>query len=181
LAAHGAGVIRVCLIGPECTGKTTLTAQLASHFDVPWVPEFAREYAQGVSRPLLIDDVEPIANGEIALLDGAAGDGLVILDTDLISTVVYSRHYYGSCPSWIEAAAAARLADLYLLMDIDVPWSGDSVRDSASVRFVLLETFASVLAEFGARVVRISGGWEERFGLSVREIGAREGAKTRRG
>jgi NadR type nicotinamide-nucleotide adenylyltransferase len=179
LAAHRAGVIRVCLIGPECTGKTMLAARLAKHFDAPWIPEFAREYAER-QRLLTFDDVEPIANGEIALLDTAPDDGLVILDTDLLSTVVYSRHYYGSSPSWIEAAAAARLADLYLLMDRDVPWEGDDIRDIVEAREVLLETFASVLAEFGARFVKISGAWEERFASAVREIGSREGAKTRR-
>ena len=47
----------------------------------------------------------------------------MLLDTDLVSTVVYSRHYYGDCPAWIEAAAVRRLADLYLLHDIDVPWT----------------------------------------------------------
>src|SRR5205823_8798717 len=99
-----------CLTGPECTGKTTLAGQLSAHFNAPWVPEFAREYALRVQSPLTADDVEPIAMGEIALLDGAARDGLVILDTDLISTIVYCRHYYGSCPPWIEAAAAARIA-----------------------------------------------------------------------
>lgn len=179
MAAYRAGVIRVCLIGPECTGKTMLAARLAEHFDAPWVPEFARAYAER-QRLLTADDVEPIANGEIALLDAAPDDGLVILDTDLLSTVVYSRYYYGSCPQWIEREALSRLSDLYLLMDIDVAWEHDAIRDSAEAREALLGAFASALAEFGAHFVTISGDWEARFAAAVRAIGSREGAKTRR-
>jgi NadR type nicotinamide-nucleotide adenylyltransferase len=182
LAPHRARLgLTVCLIGPECTGKTTLAQQLAAHFGVPWVPEFVREYAERVRRPLTVDDVEPIAMGEIALLDAAdADDGLLILDTDLVSTMVYSRHYYGGCPEWIVAEAAVRRADLYLLTGIDVPWSGDDVRDSASAREDLHRAFASALAALDARVTVISGPAEARFAAAVDEIDSRERAKTRR-
>ncbi|MEA2163721.1 MAG: hypothetical protein QOK37_1848 [Thermoanaerobaculia bacterium] len=157
-----------------------MASRLAEHFRAPWIPEFARVYAERVKRPLTADDVVPVAIGELALVDGAANEGLLILDTDLLSTVVYSRYYYGSCPEWIEVSAAARLADLYLLMDVDVPWERDAVRDSAEVREALLGAFTSALAEFAARFVKISGDWEARFAAAVREIGSREGAKTRR-
>jgi NadR type nicotinamide-nucleotide adenylyltransferase len=158
---------RVCLIGPECTGKTTLAEELAAHFDAPWVPEFAREYAQRVARELTADDVEPIARGELALIDTAPNEGLVILDTDLISTVVYARHYYGHCPEWIEAAAAERKADLYLLLDIDLPWVADSLRDSASPRESLYDQFAQTLKTYTANVVAITG---ERFEAAVTQL-----------
>jgi NadR type nicotinamide-nucleotide adenylyltransferase len=182
LAPHRTRVcLTVCLIGPECTGKTTLAERLAAHFDVPWIPEFAREYALRVGRALTMEDVIPIAMGEMALLDAAVSDGLLILDTDLISTVVYSRYYYGSCPDWIEREALSRRADFYLLMDCDVPWSDDAVRDSADSRLAQYGQFLSALAAFEANVVTINGSWEERFAAAVREISSREDAKTRRG
>jgi NadR type nicotinamide-nucleotide adenylyltransferase len=158
---------RVCLIGPECTGKTTLAEELAAHFNVPWVAEFAREYAERVGRELTSEDVEPIARGQIALVDGAPNEGFVILDTDLISTVVYARHYYGTCPEWIEAAAAARKADLYLLLDIDLPWVADSLRDSASPRESLYDQFAQTLKSYEANVVAITG---ERFEAAITQL-----------
>jgi NadR type nicotinamide-nucleotide adenylyltransferase len=158
---------RVCLIGPECTGKTTLAEELSAHFGAPWVPEFAREYAQRVGRELTAHDVEPIARGELALIDAAPNEGLVILDTDLISTVVYARHYYGQCPSWIETAAAARKADLYLLLDIDLPWVADPLRDSASPRESLYEKFAQTLKNYEAKIVPITG---ERFAAAVTQL-----------
>ncbi|HEV7486188.1 MAG TPA: ATP-binding protein [Thermoanaerobaculia bacterium] len=185
-------LIRVCLIGPECTGKTTLAEELSVHFGAPWVPEFAREYAQRVGRELTADDVEPIARGEMALLDAALnlgvgsgewrveGDGqsshpphptphtpLLIFDTDLISTVVYARRYYGHCPEWIESAAVARKADLYLLLDIDLPWVPDSLRDSATPRESLYAQFAQTLKTYEANVITITG---ERFKAAVTQL-----------
>jgi NadR type nicotinamide-nucleotide adenylyltransferase len=167
---------RVCLIGPECTGKTTLAARLADHFGVAWIPEFAREYAQQVGRSLTVDDVEPIARGQIALEDAArqpTTGNLLILDTDLISTVVYATHYYGSCAEWIETAARERKADLYLLTDVDVPWTIDDVRDSAAPRETLHRVFATTLATYGADFVAIRGDQETRFAAAVAAIAAR--------
>jgi NadR type nicotinamide-nucleotide adenylyltransferase len=158
---------RVCLIGPECTGKTTLAEQLSRHFGAPWVPEFAREYAERVARELTADDVEPIARGEIALLDAAPNEGLVILDTDLISTVVYARHYYGHCPEWIEREAQNRKSDLYLLLDIDLPWVPDSLRDSASPRESLYAQFAQTLKDYEANVITITG---ERLAAAIKQL-----------
>ena len=158
---------RVCLIGPECTGKTTLAEELAAHFGAPWVPEFAREYAERVARELTAADVEPIARGELALLDAAPNEGLVILDTDLISTVVYARHYYGSCPEWIEREAQKRKSDLYLLLDIDLPWVPDSLRDSAAPRESLYAEFAQTLKDYEANVVTITG---DRFEAAIKQL-----------
>ena len=158
---------RVCLIGPECTGKTTLAGQLASHYGVPWVAEFAREYAERVARPLTADDVEPIARGQMALEEAAAEGELIILDTDLISTVVYATHYYGQCPEWIEAEAGRRKADLYLLTDIDVPFIADPLRDSAAPRETLYERFAETLKRYEANVVPITG---DRFAAAITQL-----------
>jgi NadR type nicotinamide-nucleotide adenylyltransferase len=184
-------LIRVCLIGPECTGKTTLAEDLATHFDAPWVPEFAREYAERVRRLLTFDDVAPIAKGQMALEDAGVGSRewgvgdeaesshtlpptphspLIILDTDLISTVVYARHYYGRCPEWIEAEAGKRKADLYFLTDIDVPWTSDGVRDTAAARAKLHGQFASALAKYGANFVTVSGDWEQRWKTAVTRL-----------
>ena len=172
MAALSRNSTRICLIGAECTGKTTLAARLADRFIAPWVPEHARQYAVSIGRPLMFDDVGPIARGQMALEDGMATDGLLILDTDLISTVVYSRHHYGRCPEWVVAEAQTRLADLYLLTDIDVPWTADEVRDSGARREALHAEFAVALAALEARVVIVSGSREARFAAAKAAINA---------
>jgi NadR type nicotinamide-nucleotide adenylyltransferase len=154
---------RICLIGPECTGKTTLAQRLARELGAAWVPEFAREHAEACGNALTAADVEPIARGQIANEDRARGEN-VILDTDLLSTVVYARHYYGACPEWIERAARERRADLYLLLDTDVAWEADDARDAGGdAREDLFDAFRAALDEFETKWEIVSGTGEERF------------------
>ena len=152
---------RITLTGPECTGKTELAQRMSRELGVEWTPEYAREYADARD-VLTAADVEPIAHGEIANLDRATGS-LVIQDTDLLSTVVYARHYYGACPAWIEAEALKRRADFYLLLDTDVPWLSDSARDTGDdAREDLFDAFRAALDEFETQWEIVSGDWAER-------------------
>ena len=155
---------RICLIGPECTGKTVLAQRLARELGAVYVAEYAREYAEARGNELSAADVEPIARGEIANLDTAADGQRAALDTDLLSTVVYARHYYGACPPWIEDEARRRRADLYLLMDTDLCWLPDTVRDAGGdAREDLFDAFRAALDEFETRWVIVSGEGEVRW------------------
>jgi NadR type nicotinamide-nucleotide adenylyltransferase len=161
---------RICLIGPECTGKTTLAQALAAELGTQWVPEYARAYAEERGNRLNAADAERIARGQIANEDRAEGN-MVILDTDLLSTVVYARHYYGSCPPWIETEVHRRKADLYLLLDTDVPWEPDPARDAGGdEREDLFDAFRAALDEFGAVWEIVSGSWEERVTAALGHV-----------
>ena len=163
------------MTGSESTGKTTLATELASHYGTAWSPEFAREHLDRKGSPLDDSDVDPIARGQITGEDQAAAraSGLLILDTDLVSTVVYSRYYYGRCPEWIAEAARNRLADLYLLLQPDVPWMPDGdMRDRPAARDELHGLFHYALQAFGARYVEIGGSWAERKRRAIDSIDA---------
>ena len=180
MTTGGAGTpprpIVVTVTGSESTGKTTLARDLASHFRTVWVPEYSRQHADektaATGAPLDAGDVEPIARGQIASEDRGleAARGLVIRDTDLVSTTIYARHYYGSCPAWIDEAARARRAGLYLLCDVDVPWVADAVRDSPDVREHLHARFVRALETLGAPFVTIRGSWGERLVMAIAAV-----------
>jgi predicted tellurium resistance membrane protein TerC/nicotinamide riboside kinase len=151
--------LKVVVTGSECTGKTTLARSLAARFEAPYVPEFCRGYQDALGRPLDEGDVEPIARGQVAEADAAEARAtrLLVLDTDLVSTVVYARHYYGRCPAWVEEAARERRADLYLLCAPDLPWKADGQRDRGDRRDEMHRLFAGALAELGAEVRLVAG------------------------
>ena len=172
-------LLRIVLIGPESSGKTWLAQVLASHYDVCWSQEYARQFVESHRRPLIYGDVEAIGRGQRAGEDEAiekarsSGTLLVIHDTDLVSTVVYSRHYFGDCPASIESAAAARQADLYLLHRPDVAWVADGhQRAESERRCELLARFRDTLAELRANVVEIGGAWVDRRQTAVEAIDA---------
>lgn len=166
-------MIRVVVTGSECTGKTTLSRALAERYGTLWVPEYARRFVRDKRAAPVYEDVAAIARGQIALEDSlaAGADRLLIQDTDLLSTVVYSRHYYGACPEWLEEALGARLADLYLLAGIDVPWRPDGAqRDRGDRREEMHELFRAALRSRNARTVEIQGAPEERVAVAAVEI-----------
>jgi len=156
-------VRRVVLTGGESTGKTTLARALAARWKTAWAAEAAREVALSRRGALGPEDVPVIARGHVRLADEAsraaseAGRALVFLDQDLLSTVVYARHYYGSCPPWIERLSAERQGDLYLLCRPDLPWTADGVRDRPAAREEIHALFVAALAAAGARTIGVSG------------------------
>ncbi len=161
--------LRAVLTGPESTGKTWLAGRLAPRFGAPVSEEAARRVAEARGGALDAADIHDVARLEIELEDlaeasaRARGAPLVLHDTDLVSTVVYGRHYNGSCPPWIERAARARRADLYLLLLPDVPFTPEpGLRGNERDRAAQLPLFRAALAELGIRPVEIGGGWQER-------------------
>ncbi len=165
-------MIRVVLTGSESTGKTTLAARLAAHFQAAMVPEFVRAYAEAKGGAIEFSDHGPIARGQMALEDEQirAAPRLIVQDTDLLSTVVYCRHYFGRCPEWIEAAAASRRPDLYLLCEIDLAWIHDGVRDRGHMREEMQRLFRDAVDASGVTTTIITGDSEQRFERAVRAI-----------
>lgn len=160
---------RIVVTGSESTGKTTLAAALAAHYGVEYVPEFVREYAAKKEGPLSFSDHGPIARGQMALENEYAerANELLFLDTDLLSTVAYCKHYFGACPPWIEETAIARRPALYLLAAIDVPWVADGIRDRGKRRDEMHALFVDTLKRLHAPYTVITGLGDDRLRKAI--------------
>ena len=170
-------ILKVVLFGPESTGKTTLARALAAHYQTEWVPEYAREYLQEkwdrtreICSP---EDLPPIGAGQIALENERTGSAnrLLICDTDLLVTKVYSEAYYeGYCDPEIEKFALQNTYDLYLLTGIDVPWVPDDLRDKPEEREEMFTRFRSTLELYNRSFIILRGSPEERLKEAIYHI-----------
>ncbi|MDL1948267.1 ATP-binding protein [Acidobacteria bacterium ACD] len=165
-------LLRVVVTGPESTGKTTLARILAGRFDTTWAPEAARGYLTCLGRPPSLPDIEAIARLQLESEEAAARDarGLLVCDTDLLATRVWSEHYFGVCPGWVAEEAARRPYDLHLLCRADVPWVDDGLRDSPGLGPRFEDAFRRALREAGRPFVERSGSWPEREDRAVAAI-----------
>ncbi|MBV9924704.1 MAG: AAA family ATPase [Acidobacteria bacterium] len=166
---------RVCVVGAESTGKTTLARDLAQHFETAWVPEYGREYserklAREGGYDFRSEEFAHIAARQCELEDEAArrANKVLICDTDAFATSVWHRRYMGArSPEVEERAARRRRPDLYILTDIRTPFEQDGTRDGEHVREWMHQIFAEELRAQGRPFKSVTGPREERVRQAV--------------
>ncbi|MCC5875512.1 MAG: AAA family ATPase [Candidatus Sumerlaeia bacterium] len=167
-------VRRICLYGPESTGKSILAQKLARHYKTIYVPEYARTLAETQDGVIEFEDTALIAGGHAAAEDSLArhANRLLFCDTDTITTTLWCDTLYSRCYPWIREWADRRSYDLHLLLDIDVPWVVDPVRTHASreERKKFFDRCMEELERRGRPYFIISGDWDERFAAACRAV-----------
>ncbi len=121
--------LRIVITGPESTGKTHLTAQLAREFGCLWTPEIAREYLSERGANYGPDDVCAMAQmqAERSTELAAASAELVFDDTDVLTHRIWFREKYGQADPKIDAMPLE--GDFYLLCAPDLAWAPDPLRE----------------------------------------------------
>ena len=172
---------RLVLTGPESTGKSALAAALADHLDGVLVGEYLRDYFDALGY-LSLEDAIPIAQGqwvneERATKQARAENRLLVCDTDLISSLIYSTHYYAdemNTPIWAlweqwSERHKKRLRSqpfsprLYILCGIDWPWVDDGQRDAPNLREYFHGQFEAELKGLNLDYISVSGSLDERL------------------
>jgi NadR type nicotinamide-nucleotide adenylyltransferase len=158
---------KIVVIGPESTGKSTLSQSLANALNTLWVPEYAREYLELLGRPYAEEDLLEIAKGQLASEGALAANanGLLVCDTDLNVIKVWSEHRYSRCNSYITDQIARREYHLYLLTGIDIPWQPDPLREhpDEAMRQYFYSKYASIVAGSGVPWFAINGDEAQRL------------------
>lgn len=170
-------LVKVVLFGPESSGKTTLSRQLARYYNTVWAPEFAREYLQekwnNERKTCEAEDLIPIAIGQMKLENKLAkkADKVLICDTDLLETKVYSEEFYGGfVDSDLDKSANENQYDLYLLTYIDTPWEEDDLRDRPEQRLEMFKAFENALRKHNRPYVLLKGDKETRLKKATEAI-----------
>ena len=141
-------MFKVGIIGPESTGKSTLSQYLAKRYEGVFVEEHARVYLEeraracGGAYAYTREDVIRIAQYQIEQLQLLSEkDGIAFFDTELIITKVWMLHKYGECPAFIDDAMRAYPMDVYLLCYPDITWEPDPVRENPTIREYLFDWY----------------------------------------
>ena len=167
---------KVVVIGPESTGKSSLSQGLARSLDTVWVPEYARQYLEELDRPYEEQDLAEIAKGQLFAEEALTGTAnkLLICDTDLNVVKVWSEHRYDRCSSGILQSIAERRYDLYLLTYIDVPWQDDPQREhpEEGMRSYFYQQYRDIVMNSGVPWADMRGNEEQRLQLALVAIKA---------
>jgi NadR type nicotinamide-nucleotide adenylyltransferase len=166
---------KIVIIGPESTGKSTLSEQLATHYKTVWCPEFAREYLKANGTDYSFDDLLNIARGQVTLEDNflhQAKNNFYFIDTDMYVMKVWCEVAFNNCHTWILKQIAASNYDLFLLCDTDLPWVKDDLREypDLKTRRRLFNMYKDLLVNQRTKWAVISGNYAERLQVALSVI-----------
>ncbi|HSC54559.1 MAG TPA: AAA family ATPase [Phnomibacter sp.] len=174
---------KIVIIGPESTGKSTLCEMLAKHYNTVWCPEYAREYLLQHGTQYSYENLQTIAEGQIALEEMHAQKLLqqnesvtpippLIIDTDMQVMKVWCEFVFNDCHTWILNQIVKRKYDLYLLCKPDLPWVQDELREypNEKPRQELYHIYREMMINQTCAWVDIHGSYDERFAMAVAAV-----------
>ena len=189
---------KIVIIGPESTGKSTLCEQLADRYNTLWCPEFAREYLIIHGMKYTYDDLLTIAKGQVELEEkyvqlvqtsesvlGMSNPGpgtskppltaphsILFIDTDMYVMKVWCEFVFSKCHQYILDQIAERKYDLYLLCNIDLPWTPDELREYPDIepRQQLYEMYKDLMMHQPVPWREISGDSGQRFRTAAHAV-----------
>lgn len=177
---------KIVIIGPESTGKSTLCEQLAQQFETIWCPEFAREYLLTYGTNYEYEDLLAIARGQLAMEDEYnsllekqslplledGGHIPLFIDTDMYVMKVWCEFAFGQCHQLILDEIVKRQYDLYLLCNVDLPWTKDELREypELKTRQKLYNIYKDIMINQNVPWVDISGSYDERLQKATRAV-----------
>jgi NadR type nicotinamide-nucleotide adenylyltransferase len=163
---------KIAIVGPESTGKSTISQQLAEYYNVSWIPEFSRYYCASLTTPCTLQDELNMFYGQIALEDSIlsiAKSDFIICDTTFLTVKIWSDELFSETPQAVTNELKTRLYDFYILLDIDLPWQDDPLRDFPHMREHFMEVWHKELKALNANYI-VVGGLENRLKNAINAI-----------
>jgi NadR type nicotinamide-nucleotide adenylyltransferase len=173
---------KIVVLGPESTGKSTLCEALAKHYGVVDCKEYARQYLNENGTKYNFEDLLTIAKGQLTLeqkaIDKAeqllieTSKNKIVIDTNMYVMKVWCEYVFNNCHTYILDEINNRKYDLYLLCDIDLPWSADEMREypDEKPRQELFAIYKDILINQNTPWGIVSGAGDERTQNAIKLI-----------
>jgi len=178
-AVYASFVRRICLLGGESSGKTTLARALAERLGTTWVPEVGRELWEERGGGLGYADMLLIAEGQIAREDMLAREARrwLICDGSALTTVFYSLDGFGRVDPAVRRLAQRPYAFTFVCAP-DFPFVQDGTRRDAVFRQRQHRWYCSVLDARGLPYVTLEGPLARRVDIVCRLLDGVGGEET---
>lgn len=169
---RSSAVLKIAIVGPESSGKTTLCKQLAMHFDTTYVPEFARNYLTEQNREYTLQDILLIAEKQIEsekkMLTQA--NTFLFCDTTLLTIKIWLKVKYNYFNAELEKDLLNHNYQLHILTMPDLPWENDPLREHPHFRSELFDMHKNYLKQNQFNYAVVSGTGEARLNKAIEEI-----------
>jgi HTH-type transcriptional regulator, transcriptional repressor of NAD biosynthesis genes len=142
---------------------------LAQQYDTAFVHEVSRDVIS--TNDFSLEDIVTIGHAQTQAVQEAEkrANKILFCDTDVITTQIYSDYYLHEIPPVLFDLEKEIRYDVYFLLDIDVPWIADGLRDLGHKRQEMYEIFKNALEVRGIEYIKISGDFETRV-AKIREV-----------
>ncbi|MEY4318669.1 MAG: hypothetical protein RI902_2477 [Pseudomonadota bacterium] len=160
---------KIAILGAESTGKSQLAQALAQHFSQQgWVThrvdEYLREWCDRHQRTPQQHEQVLMAQTQMARVQEAPAQAIVIADTTPIMTAVYSQMLFQDHSLDDIALSHQQLFDVTFITGLDLPWVADGLqRDGPHVRAPVDAAIRSLLAKGNIAYQVVYGQGEERL------------------
>ena len=162
-------MLRIAITGPESSGKTTLAKALSEHYNISFVPEFARTYLEKTEGKYKQLDLDIIAQGQLKSIISAE-DTIVISDTDFSVLEIWSQYKYKNTSELINKLVQKDLFDLHILCSPDIPWEADLLRENPNSRDLLFELYSVSLNSNNKNFIVVNGSAKNRLEKSIQAV-----------
>ncbi len=156
--------MRIAILGPESSGKSTLSKALSQHFGIPLVEEYARAYLTDLAKPYTLEDLLSIAEEQFSLSDGTIQ---LISDTEMSTMVIWAEEKFKEVPEQILKLETQQEFSLYILCRPDIPWQADALRENPDDRERLFLLYEERLIALSRPYQVVSGQGEARMNKAL--------------
>lgn len=139
--------MKIGILGPESSGKTTLAKNLAKIYNCYYISEYAREYLEkkDANYKYTIEDLELIAAAQFRRINKCSKQENYFIDTDIITIQIWAEDKFNHCPKSIHKLTEIQNLDAIILCKPDFPWENDPLREDAYRQNIIFKMYLNLL------------------------------------